>query len=265
MEEPEIRDNGNSKYHVPSLERAMAVFELLADHVDGLSQTEIAELLDVPRNSIFRITMTLADSGYLYRDEADKKFRLTPKLLRIGYSAVGELKLTEKSLDIMKKLRDDLQETVLLGTLLKGRGIVLETITGGGLPFKLSVDPGSSFEIYCSAPGKAIANNLPENELDGLLDKVEFKAHNTNTLISKEEFKAHLREWRERGYFIDDEEEYRGLRCVGSPVLNRLGYPVAALWTAGPIDRFPMKKVPVIGKRVKECAAIISHRLGHLA
>ena len=54
MQVEEIESGG--RYRVPAVERAMAVFELLTEHVEGLSQTDIADLLRVPRNSIFRIT-----------------------------------------------------------------------------------------------------------------------------------------------------------------------------------------------------------------
>lgn len=254
-----------SKYHVPNLERALEVFELLAKQSEGMSQTEIAETLQLPRNSIFRITMTLADCGYLYRDQMTKKFSLTPKLLKIGYAAIGEANLVEKSIDVMKTLRDDIDETIMLGTFLHDEGIVLEVITGGGLPFKLSVDPGSRFSLYCSAPGKSMLANLPVEERMEILKRIKYRKHTDNTLLSAKALNEHLKEWHRKGYYIDNEEEYRGLRCVGAVIRNRSGYPVSALWTAGPLDRFRMRSIPHIGRKLKEAADTISHRLGYLS
>jgi DNA-binding IclR family transcriptional regulator len=43
------------RYHVPNLIRALRMVELLAQHPQGMTSTEITNLLKVPRNSVFRI------------------------------------------------------------------------------------------------------------------------------------------------------------------------------------------------------------------
>ena len=81
-------------YQVPALERALSILELLAQHSEGIRMREIADRLGLPSNSVFRITGTLEDRGYLIRDGEDMRYRLSRKLLALGYAAVGEDKLT---------------------------------------------------------------------------------------------------------------------------------------------------------------------------
>jgi IclR family acetate operon transcriptional repressor len=76
-----VKKSDNSKYHVPNLERALAIMEHLSQHPAGLTASEISEQLKIPRNSIFRITSTLVDTHYLIRDEVTKKYQLSQKLL----------------------------------------------------------------------------------------------------------------------------------------------------------------------------------------
>src|SRR5882757_1900361 len=101
MNSPEKRETDN--FQVPALDRALHILELLAAHPDGMRMREIAETLELPPNSVFRITATLEERGYLFREGDDMRYRLTRKLLALGYAAIGEGKLVENSLDVMQK------------------------------------------------------------------------------------------------------------------------------------------------------------------
>ncbi len=78
------------RYHVPNLERAIGIFELLACHAEGLSMSKIAGFLEIPHNSIYRITSTLVSHKYLMRDDHAKRFRLSRKFLALGYASINE-------------------------------------------------------------------------------------------------------------------------------------------------------------------------------
>ncbi len=58
-----------NEYSVPNLERALSVLELLSKHPEGLTRTELADILDIPSNSAYRISMSLFTNGYISRDE----------------------------------------------------------------------------------------------------------------------------------------------------------------------------------------------------
>ncbi len=61
-----------SRYHVPNLDRALSVMELLSGMGEGLNVSEISEALKIPKNSAFRIAVTLESRGYLARNELTK-------------------------------------------------------------------------------------------------------------------------------------------------------------------------------------------------
>ena len=71
--------NKKSGYNVPNLERALAVMEMLSEHPEGLTRTELAEALEIPSNSAYRISMSLMENGYITRREGSKKFFLGDK------------------------------------------------------------------------------------------------------------------------------------------------------------------------------------------
>ena len=55
-------------FKVPNLIRGLMVLELLRGHPDGLSVTEIGQLMELPKNSTFRVLMTINHLGYLNLD-----------------------------------------------------------------------------------------------------------------------------------------------------------------------------------------------------
>jgi len=247
---------------VPALDRALSILELLARHPDGMRMREIAEQLELPANSVFRITATLEERGYLLREGEDMRYRLSRKLLSLGYAAIGEDKLIEHSLDVMQQLRDESQETVLVGVRADTQGIVLEQVAAVQ-PVKFLVDPGTHFPLHTSAPGKVFVAFLPEVEREGVLRRMKFTRFNERTLDTRTKFEAELESVRELGYGLDRAEQIEGLHCVAAPIFNHRGYPIAAIWVTGPSFRFPASDLPRIGIKVVAAARRISQRFGY--
>lgn len=251
-----------SESQVPALDRALSILELLAKHPEGMRMREIAEQLDLPANSVFRITATLEDRGYLLREGEDMRYQLSRKLLSLGYAAIGEDKLIEHSLDVMQLLRDETQETVLVGVRADTQGVVLEQVAATQ-PVKFLVDPGTHFPLHTSAPGKVFVAFLPPAEQEGLLKRLKFTRYNDRTLDSRAKFEAEIAEVRAKGYGLDRAEQIEGLHCVGAPIFNHRGYPIAAIWVTGPSFRFAASDLPRIGTRVAAAASKISQRFGY--
>jgi DNA-binding IclR family transcriptional regulator len=256
------QDVSADAYQVPAVDRALNILELLARHPEGLRMREIADNLGLPANSVFRLTGTLEERGYLLREGEDMRYRLSRKLLSLGYKAVGEDKLIEHSLDVMQALRDDTQETVLIGVRADLQGVVLEQVAATQ-PVKFLVDPGTHFPLHTSAPGKVFVAFLPPVEREALLKRMKFTRYNERTLDSREKFEAEITDVLSQGYGVDRAEQIEGLHCVGAPIFNHRGYPMAAIWVTGPSFRFVAADLDRMGLKVAAAAERISGRFGY--
>lgn len=254
-----------SRYSVPNLDRALTILELLSASPSGMSLTEIAAALSIPTNSVFRISRTLEERGYLERNDATKRFQITQKLLRLSCGPIaGERSLTECALDAMRSLRDDLLETVLLGTLLGSEGVVLEQVPGKH-PFRFCVDVGVRFELHTAAPGKAMLAALPPLEAQAILTKMPFTRFNERTITTQAAFLRELQRTRNQGFGVDEGEEREGAHCVGAVILNSQRLPAGAVWITGPSSRVPASDFERFGSRIREAARQISAKLGYFA
>jgi len=251
-----------SNYHVPNLTRALKIMELFIDYPEGLTTTQITFMLKIPRNSVFRITATLLEHRYLIRDEETKVFQLSQKLLTMGYAALGEETLVEKALHGMRKLRDRFKETVPLGIIHGNEGLVIEEVQGLH-SFRYVLEPGRRFHIHTSAPGKALVAFLPEEEQLALINQIKYYRYNDRTISNKNDFLKSLQKVQHDGYAIDHAEEIEGMHCIGAPIFNRQGYPIAAIWITGPSYRIKEKDFEHIGTKVKNAADRISKSFGY--
>ena len=237
--------------------------ELLAEHPSGLKLAEITRRLDCPKNSVFRVTMTLLDRGYVSRDSRTKAFRLSRRLLAMGHELLSEKPIVPTAIPHMRRCRDEVKETVLIGTIVDTWCTVLEQVLGRH-PFKFSVDLGTRLHLHVSAPGKALLAYLPESERDDLIARLDLVRFNERTITSQRALRAELTSARECGFSLDRGEQLHGIACIGAPVLNQHGYPIAAIWTTGPADRLPEDQYAHVGGVIREYARSISQEFGYV-
>ena len=250
-----------TSYDVPSLKTGFEMIEMVSRHPRGCLLTEIADKLQCPVSSAYRIAVALENMGLFVRDPETKLIRLTNKLLLIGQRAITETNLVEHALDIMRELRDRVVDTVLIGVREGAEVIVLDEALGTRM-FAFISKLGYRIGVSCSAPGKAILAHLPRREQDALIAQVQFVRYNERTIMTAEHLRRELKKIAGQGYAFDDAEQFEGVYCVGAPVFDRVGYPVASVWTTGLMMDLDRKRLPEIGATVRAHADRISARLG---
>lgn len=69
---------------VQSLTRALDILEFAARHEEGVSLSDIAELLDVSQGAAFNLSNTLVSRGYLNKSARPVRFTIGDKLIDLG-------------------------------------------------------------------------------------------------------------------------------------------------------------------------------------
>ncbi|MHC4252686.1 MAG: IclR family transcriptional regulator [Planctomycetota bacterium] len=256
--------NGNgSKYHVPNLDRALSILELLSRHPAGLIKGALARELAISPNTVYRITTTLLDRGYLESCQRTRRLRLSNKMMDLRLACVLDRSIVDTSWDVMCELRDVTTETVHLEALLDGEGVVLEEAEGLH-SLRFTVDLGTRFELHAAAPGKVFLAFMGERERARLLSRLKFTRYNRRTITSRAKLAKELDLVRKRGYTLDRAEVVDGIHCVSAPIFGADGSVAAAITVTGPVSRLPEKMFARTGRHVMEHARRISKRLGYV-
>lgn len=258
-----VKEEIEESYKVPNLEKGVAILELLSYSNSGMTLQEIKLELEISQTTAYRILNTLVRLGYLLYNESLKKYRLSRKMLTVGFRSVQEHNLLELVLPRLRSLRDLLQETVCFGVMGAEKALFIEQAIGTH-PFCFVLSPGKAIELHCSAPGKAIMAFLPEHTRESYLRKMDFKIYNHHTITNREDYLKELEQVRRQGYAVDLEEEMTGVICIGAPIFNYNGSPCGSIWISGPKDRLPKETVYLFAQSIMETTRELSFELGYI-
>lgn len=117
-------EKAEENYKVPNLEKGIAVLEYLSLYTMGKTLQEIKSELDISQTTAYRILNTLVRLGYLIYNEDTKHYKLSRKLLTLGFRSLNEHNLLEIVLPHLRNLRDQVKETACFGVLEIGRAHV---------------------------------------------------------------------------------------------------------------------------------------------
>lgn len=256
-----MKPNSSNKYNIPILSKGMELIELIAQHPEGMAIQEIVNLLGHSKTSIYRIICSLEEMGYLRKNQVKGTFSLTRKMFKIGLSTIGTTTIIEHSYEPMRRLRDKLRETVVLGTMMGAKIVILEQVIGSH-HFSFILKPGMGVCLHASAPGKVFLTNIEDSERDEILSNIEMTRFTDNTITNIPDFLLELEKVRACGYGVDMGEELSGVRCVGAPIYNLAGKIAASIWITGPAERLSDESIDDIGKQIVACAYEISEKIG---
>jgi DNA-binding IclR family transcriptional regulator len=248
-------------YQLQSLDRAVQVLELLADSEGPLGLADVCERMDLHKSTAHRALMVLERTGLIERTP-ENRFRLGLKLYELGSRAVEQIDLRARVHPWFRRLSAQVGETVHLGVLQKTSVVYLDKVEPNNRRVWLDSRIGASNPVYCTAMGKAILAFLPPAEAAAIIARIRFVRYTPRTLSTAEALQRSLERVRRRGYAIDDEEVECGVRCIGAPIINERGRPVAAVSVSGPSSRITQQSVPGIAERLLRCCREISASLG---
>lgn len=250
-----------TQYSVPNLERSFRILELLGQTNEGLTLTELTQLTRYPQNSIFRICRTLEELGYLKRNESTKKHQLTPRILNLALGAITPGKnISQVAAPYLQKIAKETGETTGFGTIVDTRGVILQ-VEDGTQSFRFHLDLGMSYPLHTSAPGKAMLAAMEPEERSAIAQKLDYQVFNENTIQTPEALLSHLKAVPNLEYWVDDEEEILGQRCIGAAIRTPKKSPNCALWITAPSSRLPLDELPRIGRLIRQACHDIEEQL----
>ncbi|HEY1808709.1 MAG TPA: IclR family transcriptional regulator [Acidobacteriaceae bacterium] len=248
-------------YQLRSLDRAIAVLDGLAESEEPLGLVDVCERMSLHKSTAHRALMVLERAGLIERTPGNR-FRLGLRLYELGNRAVEQIDLRGRVHPWFRRLSVQVGETVHLGVLQKATVVYLDKVEPVNRRVWLASRIGTSNPVYCTAMGKAMLAFLPAESVAEIMGKIRFTRFTPRTLCTPEALMRSLERVRRRGYAIDDEEVEAGVRCIGAPILDETGYPMAAVSVSGPASRITQQSLPAIAEHLLRCCRQISASLG---
>jgi DNA-binding IclR family transcriptional regulator len=254
--------NEKAKYYrIGSLEKGVRIIELLSKQ-GIMSLSEVAAELKLDRSVCHRHLLTLRDLG-LVSQPGGSGYQLTMALFEMSMRIVNRLGVVKIVRPFLEDLAREYQETVNLGIKDGNRIVFVDKILSTHL-FRADLAVGTRHPLHCTALGKAILAYRPESEQAAFCAGKELKPSSANTITTGPAFRREIASIRDRGFALDDEEYYLGLRAVAAPLVDHTGFAVYAVSVAGPSLRLTVKRLMDIGPGLKRVCERVSGIMGEI-
>ncbi len=248
-----------------AVDRALTILMAFGQHGSSLGITELARNVDLKPSTVHRIVRALVFRGFLEQDEESEQYRLGHALAVLGQAALDDQGLT-KARKVLEQLGIETGESLNLG-IRSGPSVLVIARVSSIHALRFDHAPGQRVPLHATSMGKALLafGADPEAEVRFLTQDNPFEAFTAATCVNPQDLLSDLRLTRERGYSLDEEESIAGVRCVGTPVLDRAGFARAAIALQAPAVRFPQQETEQMAKKLIDAAKDVAEAMGFQA
>ncbi|MEQ1841796.1 MAG: IclR family transcriptional regulator [Verrucomicrobiales bacterium] len=245
------------------LDRSVLLLRVLAA---GSVEKRLADFTEagLHKSTTFRLLEALRRNRLVAVDESTGRYRLGLGLFELGMAAVSRLDVSQCAPPFLERLVAETGESASLG-IFEDPEVVHILRVESDHPLRLPALAGRRSPAYCTGIGKAILAHLDPERIETYLRQVTLHPRTAKTITDPDTLRQDLRRVRSRGFSIDDEEIFSGLRCVAAPIFGLDGAVIAGVSVAGPTSRIPKDSLPRFAAKVVGVAEEISRRLGHTA
>ena len=137
---------------------------------DGATVSEVAHEIRLPRTTVYRILETLCNSGFVYRDSADERYRLTILVRGLSGGFDDEAWVNQIAKPLIYALCSEIVWPVSIATL-SGTKMMLREATDHSTPLAIDrYSAGFQLPLLASAAGRVYLANCPAAQRDALIE-----------------------------------------------------------------------------------------------
>lgn len=236
------------KYNVEAVTKALDLLDAFRG-CEELTLQELCGRAAMNKTRAFRLLHTLVERGYIERCADSLRYQLGARLCERAAHVRSDIK--QLAHPFMRQLHENFNETVNLGVLHNDDVLYID-ILETSRPFRMMARIGCRMPAHLTAMGKAMLAHICASETEGpgkdLMAKLQPAA--------KRALQRDLERARRRGFAFDNEENERGVACIGAAILDASGQPLAAMSLSGPSYRIISGKKTLVPAVIDACRGI---------
>jgi IclR family pca regulon transcriptional regulator len=173
-----------------------------------------------------RILLTLQELGYVRLD--GRLFRLTPKVLELGFAYLGSQPVWRLAQPSLEQLGRVMHETCS-AAVLDGGDVVFVLRVPADQILGVNIGVGGRLPAYCTALGRVLLAGLSGPERRQRVEAMALVPRTPRTLTDRGRLLAELERVRREGHALVNGELEEGLVSLAVPIVDRAGRTVAAI------------------------------------
>jgi IclR family transcriptional regulator, mhp operon transcriptional activator len=137
---------------------------------DGATVSEVAQEIRLPRTTVYRILETLCNAGFVYRDAADDRYRLTVEVRKLSHGFDDDAWVSQIAKPHIDALCRDIVWPVSIATL-SGSAMMVRESSDHETPLAIErYSAGFRAPLLASAAGRVFLAHCPEAQREALID-----------------------------------------------------------------------------------------------
>jgi len=224
---------------IRAVERASQIIDVLRDE-GPLGVTQLSSKLEMSKGTIHTHLVTLSNEGFV--TQANGKYQLSLRLLGLSEQVTNRIEIYDLVQNQVDSLAEQTGERAQF-SMMEDNMVITVYRAEGEQAIRATVTIGTPQYPHSIAVGKAMTAYLPDHQIDEIAEKHGLPKHTENTIVDVEGLKSHLEEVRGKEYAIDDEERFRGVRCIGTPLCDDSGHVLGGISISSPARRMTDERI----------------------
>jgi DNA-binding IclR family transcriptional regulator len=242
------------------LHKANAILALFSVDRPELAVVEIAELLERPRSTVYRILGNMAEAGFLDQDPVTGRYRIGMRLAMLGELARHSTSLQRSVFPSLLQVSEVTGEMTTLMVPSGGEGVTVDVVESYH-PLKIPGHLGGRFPLHATAGGKVLLAWRPREDIERTLAK-QLERRTATTITAPARLRKELETVRRLGYGVAKGEWLEDVYAIAAPVRDHRGQVVGALGAACPKSRWKQSHFKLMAEAVLDGATSATRALG---
>lgn len=224
-------------YAIESLNRAIDILSAFDHARPEMSLNDIMQMTGLAKTTAFRMMVTLVDRHLCDQDPATGLYSLGFAMLHFAEIRRRQAKVRDLALPVMRDIRDQLNETVVLSIRCDDYRVHIDAAEGFD-PMRRMPEPGVRVPLYAGAASKVLLAAMSELEVESYFNRTLLKPFQRNTITSPAVLKREMRMIRRNGYAESRSELILGCAAMAVPIKDYTGQTIAVIDVLTPEGRY---------------------------
>ena len=199
------------------LEKSMRMLEVVSNHPEGISLTDLCAEVDVAKGSAHSLLTTLVNMGYLRRDPRTSLYTVSLKTFEVGARFVENNRHFRYAREVLENLVASIRQTAHMA-VLDGTDVIYIHKVDCSHAIRMVSIIGRRIPAHATAIGKALLADYTNEQVRALYEGKPLARLTENTISDLDALIEQLEQVRLKGYAYEKGESTIGIECVAVAV-----------------------------------------------
>lgn len=221
----QINSADRPNYAAPALEKGLDILELLAGQSIGLSQGEIAKMLNRSVSEIFRMLNCLMERGYVSFSSHTDSYTLSLKIFELSHRYPPMRRLITEALPLLNQVTREVDQSCHLAVCHNDLILVVAQVDNpGSLGFSTRL--GAQLDLLKTASGVVILAFQSEQAREKMLKAYQ---ETTGVKLDIAALETKFSKIRQLGYEESNSLQVSSIKNISFPVIDFYGHALCAI------------------------------------